>query len=82
MLLCDGLVQHILIELCTQYNNDIEKLMKMNSKVYGINNSIAILTRAEGELERNMLQAISVHTIRKMLHSFAVGTERKIVAPN
>ena len=58
MLLCDGLAQHILIELCTRWNNDLEKMIKLSGKVYGIKDSIVKLMRAEGEAEDKITASI------------------------
>ena len=63
MLLSGGLAQHILIELCTQWNNDLEKLMKLIGKVYHIKNSIATLMRAEGGPEAKVMHATKAHTV-------------------
>ena len=82
MLLCDGLAQHILIELCTRWDNDLERLMKLTGKQYAMKDNISALMSAEGESEDKISSAYHKHTIGDMLEYFCVGTERqKLVAP-
>ena len=82
MLLCDGLAQHILIELCTRWDNNLERLMKVTGKQYAMRDSITALMSTEGEPEDKIYIARHKHTIGEMLEYFSVGTERKkLVAP-
>ena len=82
MLLCDGLAQHILIELCTRWDNNLERLMKVSGKQYTMKGSITALISAEGESEDKISIACHKHTIGEMIEYFSVGTDRqKLVAP-
>ena len=77
MLLDDGLAEHLLIELCSRLDSELEQQMHSDGKFEEMKKNIEILMRHNGESERRILNATSKLTIKDLLSTlYATGTER------
>jgi hypothetical protein len=83
MLLDDGLAEHILVELCSKWNTDIEQCVKDDDKSDQLRNDIEILMRQSGQTTEMINEAKRKLTIAEMLQtSFATSTQRTKTIPS
>ena len=79
MLLDDGLAEHVLIELCSRWNTELEASIK---DVHEFRKDIEILMRHHGEDDLTIMNAMNKLTIKEMLDSiYATGTQKKKKTP-
>ena len=74
MLLDDGLAEHLLVELCSRWNTDLEELVKDENKYEQMRNDIGMLMRHNAENENKIKMAMSQLTVSDMLNTmYATG---------
>lgn len=77
MLLDDGLAKHLLIELCSRWDSDLEILVQNDGHFEAMKQNIETLMRHNGESERKKNNAMSKLTIKEILSTvYATGTEQ------
>ena len=84
MLLDDVLAEHILVELCSRWNSDIEDCVKKDGKDDQLRNDIEVLMQQSGQSAERIKEAKEKQTIAEMLDtSYATSTQRskKILPP-
>ena len=84
MLLDDGLAEHLLIELCSRWDSELESLVETNGSLEQMKKDIKLLMRHNGESETKINRIMSKHTIHEILQAgYATGTEcqKKIPRP-
>ena len=67
MLLDDGLLEHLLVELCSKWNTNIEECVEKDGKTVEVRDSIEILIMQDGQSEDNINVAKAKPTIAEML---------------
>ena len=77
MLLDDGLAEHLLIELCSRWDPELERNVTSSGKYDEVKNNIQVLMRHIGESNEKINRSMSKLTINEVLSSaYATGTER------
>ena len=77
MLLDDGLAEHLLVELCSRWDDELERVVRCSGKLVEVHRNICCLMQAASVTEEEMNKATQQHTIAEMLNSvFSTGTER------
>ena len=84
MLLDDGLAEHLLIELCSRWDTDLEDIVEENDLFSQMRKDIKLLMRHNGDSEAKIKKVMSQPTIHDILQAgYATGTEcqKKIPRP-
>ena len=65
MLLDDGLGEHMLVELCSRWTTDLERMVKAQGRFEEMKNNIEALMRHCGETEQKICQPKHVSQTKK-----------------
>ena len=82
MLLDDGLSEHLLVELCSRWDQDLEDKLSNRGKTNEMKDDIKVLMQCAGEKMEDISSAYAKLTVREMLETqYATGTQRSRQIP-